>query len=384
MFTCLYPFNPPFAARKDWSDFKAQSFAIGFDLTAGYGTAAVAFINGTIVDVARADGTSEYNNVLARLSLKSSTHPTPPYYDCNAQTADLGRQWHRYFRKRLGFPASTDVAALADVLSKLKVQTDSFLGRLGPLELAFITVPNLPALYLEDLVDAAEHVKVQLLTLPDYIHRSGDQAQWPVSELNTAFAGNGFGRDGLYSGNIEAHLYYDDDNSNYSDSSVPKTPWSENVLSVLFTNTALTAYVLPLSSAAHFYAADGIANFSLGLSSYYSLPHVNSIGSVNASYWFQIRLALRTALDSYLNRGHELGRVISYGESAHNEIFDSILREEVLAAQFRDEPEQQPHFSSNDPVFAAARGAAEFARFCPRLPSYGSCFPDLRPRAKGW
>jgi hypothetical protein len=65
-------------------------------------------------------------------------------------------------------------------------------------------------------------------------------------------------------------------------------------------------------------------------------------------------------------------------------MFDSILREEVLAAQFSDEPEQQPQFSSNDPIFAAAKGAAEFARFCPKLPSYGSCFPDLRPRMQGW
>ncbi len=49
-------------------------------------------------------------------------------------------------------------------------------------------------------------------------------------------------------------------------------------------------------------------------------------------------------------------------------MFDSILREEVLAAQFSDEPEQQPQFSRNDPVFAAAREAVEFARFCPKLP----------------
>ncbi len=314
---------------------------------------------------------------------------SPPYYDCNAQTADLGRQWRRYFRKRIGLSASSDVAALADVLSKLKVQTNSFLGPLEPLELAFITVPNLPALYLEDLADAAEHIKVQLLTLPSYIHRSGDQAQWPVSELNTAFAGNGFGLDGLYSRNINARLYDDDNddnnNSNNSDSSVLKKPWSENVLSVLFTKTALTVHVLPLSVAAHFYAADGIANFSLGLSSrQHPLAHLNPHGPANSPYWFQIRLALRTALDSYLSRGHKLGRVISYGESAHNEMFDSILREEVLAAQFSDEPEWQPQFSSNDPVFAAARGAAEFARFCPKVPTYASCFPDLRPSMQGW
>jgi hypothetical protein len=65
-------------------------------------------------------------------------------------------------------------------------------------------------------------------------------------------------------------------------------------------------------------------------------------------------------------------------------MFDSILREEVLAAQISGKPGNQPQFSSNDPVFAAARGAAEFARYCPKLPSYGSCFPDLRPKMPGW
>jgi hypothetical protein len=261
------------------------------------------------------------------------------------------------------------------VLNRLKVETNSFLGSLGPLELAFITVPSLPALYLEELVDATEYINVQLLTLPGYIHRSGDQAQWPVSELNAAFAGNGFGLGGLHSMNIKAQTDNDDNSSYDNDSSVSKEPWSDNVLSILFTNTALTAHVLPISSAAHFYAAAGIANFSLGLS---------SDNPTDSFYWLQIRLALRRALNSYLSRGHELGRVISYGESAHDEMFDSILTAEVLAAQTSHEPEKQPHFSSNDPVFAAARGAAEFGRVCPKLPSYGTCFPDLRPKMQGW
>ena len=30
-------FEPPFGQGKTWSDFKNQSFAVGFDLTAGYG-----------------------------------------------------------------------------------------------------------------------------------------------------------------------------------------------------------------------------------------------------------------------------------------------------------------------------------------------------------
>ncbi|KAI9713731.1 MAG: hypothetical protein M1812_006569 [Candelaria pacifica] len=379
--TCLGFFNPPFDSPKTWDDFQNKSFAVGFDLTAGYGTAAIVFNNGTIVDVARVEGTPQYNEVLGRLSLESSAHPTPPYYNCTAQKADLGRQRRRYFRKRLSRPGSSNADALVGVLSKLKAQTELFLGPLGPLELAFITVPYLPALYNEDLLDAADHAKIQLLTLPGYIHRAGDQAQWPVSELNSAFAGNGFGLDDRYPETTGFHAFKDANKNPSNNSDPPKTPWSENVFSVLFTKKALTAHILPLSTAAHFYAADGIANFTLGLSSHhYHRPK----DSITSPYWHEIRLALRTALNSYLTHGNELGRVISYGESAHNELFSTILKEEVLAAQSSQEPSQKPLFSSENPIFAPARGAALFARFCMELPGYGDCFADLKPRGQGW
>ena len=83
--------------------------------------------------------------------------------------------------KTARFPALSDVAALADVLNHFKKQTNSFLDPLGPFEAAFITVPNL---HLEDLMDATEYPKIQLLRLPGYIHRSGDQARWSFSDLN--------------------------------------------------------------------------------------------------------------------------------------------------------------------------------------------------------
>jgi hypothetical protein len=56
------------------------------------------------------------------------------------------------------------------VLKGLKSQTDNVLeqNNLGPLKVAFITISYIPALYNQDLVDAAEHVNGQLLTLPWY------------------------------------------------------------------------------------------------------------------------------------------------------------------------------------------------------------------------
>jgi hypothetical protein len=99
-FSCLGHFpviSPP--GRKvprDWNAFRNQSWAVGFDLTAGYGASSVAFNNGTIVDVVKWQQGTQYNDVLERASRKVAQHPTPPYYNCTAIREDVGRQWNRW------------------------------------------------------------------------------------------------------------------------------------------------------------------------------------------------------------------------------------------------------------------------------------------------
>jgi hypothetical protein len=245
------------------------------------------------------------------------------------------------------------------MLSKLKTPTNSFLGPLGPVDLAFVTVPYLPALYMEDLVDAFEYAGIRLLTLPWYIYQSGDSAQWPITEISTAYAGNSFGICTSYKNLTRC-------------SEETRKMLDQNVFAVLFTQTALTAHVSPLWSAQHFYDAGGIVNFDLGLDNERS----------TADYWARVRSALREGMASYAGRGEKLGLVVSYGESAGNEYFDRILKEEVLNYQVDT---AGPEFSVKDPVFAAARGAAEFAKRAPFLCLYADdCFPDLTPKSPGW
>jgi hypothetical protein len=69
--------TPPFRdPPKDWSRFRNQTWAVGIDLSAGYITAAIAFNNGTIINIEMTQQSPPYNDVLARLSLESSVHPT--------------------------------------------------------------------------------------------------------------------------------------------------------------------------------------------------------------------------------------------------------------------------------------------------------------------
>ena len=357
LFATLYLLLLPWFDRTDEKgkpDFSGQNFAVGFDLTAGYGTAAVSFPNGTTIDISQTYGSAIYNKVIAKLSLECSQHPTPPYYG-RGYRSDLPRQIRRKLRKAIGLPASKDVAALATVLELLKTMTE---GEVGSFDYAFVTVPHLPALYNEDLIDACKYVGLQLLTLPWYVFRSGDQAEWPVTEVNTAMAGNDLGIcedfQNLTHCGEQIHCY-----------------GSNNVLSVLYTAEALTAHVSPICNSMHFYAAGGIANFSLGYNP--ALPSPNS-------YWPEIRSALRDAMGSYLDRGHTLGLVVAHGEGVISQpSFMTLLLEEVKKAQFSGE---LPIFTAKNPVYAGARGAAEFGKRC--MLTDLDCIPDLKPRGPGW
>lgn len=347
---------------RDWSAFRNQSWAVGFDLTAGYATSSVAFNNGTIVDVAKSPQGKEYNDLLARVSREEAQHPTPPYYNCFGIHEDVGRQWKRWWRMKRGMPASDDVLALVSPLLLLKTDTNEWLRRRGmdEMQVVFMTVPLLPAMYMEDLVDAAVFVGLQVLTLPWGIHNNQYSAHVPVTEINTAFAGMGLGLDGIFPSENETE------------------PWSLNIFSVLFTKKALTAQVSPIKRASSFSTARGIANFSLGLEA------MDAMG--NETYWHAVHIALKDALHSVWSwhRGNELGRVIVHGEAAENHIFQAVLREEVKAAQWSNEEEKQPRFWSVDPIFAGSRGAAIFGNWCQRGLGQAwlgrACFPDLKPQ----
>ena len=258
-------------------------------------------------------------------------------------------------------PASDDTLALVLPLQVLKTDTNVWLRKRGmdEMQVVFVTVPPLPAMYMEDLVDAAAFVGLQVLTLPWSIYSDPYSEHLPVTETNTAFAGMGLGLDGIFPSKDETE------------------PWSADTFSVLFTKKALTTQVSYIKRAPSYLIGKGIANFGLGLDA------MDVMG--NETYWHAIRSALKDALDSdeYWHRGYELGRVIVYGEAAENDIFQRVLREEVEAAQLSNEEEKQPRFWSVDPIFAGSRGAAIFGNWCQREIGQ-SCFPNLIPQGPPW
>lgn len=259
-------------------------------------------------------------------------------------------------------PVSDEVRALRTLLLQLKTDTNTWLRQreIDEMQVVFITVPLLLAIYIEDLLDAAALVGLQLLTLPQGIYSSVYSTHLPVTEINTAFVGIGLGLNGIFPSKNEIEA------------------WSQNTFSVLFIQKVLTVQVSSIKRALNFYTIGGIANFSL------SLEAIDAIG--NETYQHAVRSALNSVLNSdsswhYLYRGHELSQVIIYREVAENDIFQGILREEVEAAQQSDKEEKQPRFQSVSPVFVGSKGAVIFGNQCQRGlgQDFYACFPNLRP-----
>lgn len=63
----------------------------------------------------------------------------------------------------MGLPASPEVGALADMMKRLRPKAESFLGPNLSIEAAGVTIPQLYALYLEDVEDAFEHAGIREL-----------------------------------------------------------------------------------------------------------------------------------------------------------------------------------------------------------------------------
>lgn len=313
--------------------------------------------NDSIIKIARVESTLRYDDVLAKLSLPEAAHPSPPYDPKlgNGGCRDKPRQWKRWFRKKVGLPASEDVAALIDVVGPLVNHTNHFLHQhdLPRLQYAFMTTPFLPALYTEDLLDALAYLKVEYLKLGFPYFRGWGSEQFPVSHLNSAYAGSGLGlcEDFLNSTHCAEQLKQQCNDD-------------QNAFVVQYTGQMLTAHVLPICYASHFYAAGGVVEPGLGSSA--------SFRYGSERYWELVRHAIRKGLEAYYNRARDLTVVVGHGESIRDELFQLILKKEVRLAQERNSTVK---YVIGDEIFAASMGMAELGR---RAMMLGwNCFPGL-------
>ncbi len=306
-------------------------FGVGFDLTASYGSAAVSFSNGTTVTVTQIDAEEGYNQVLQRLSLDSSQHPSPPYTNLGDSWDDMPRQYLRKARKAIGLPASSDVGHFATMLLDLRTAIEE---QVGPITCAGVTTMNLVALYDEDLHDAFEYVGLEYITFPvGYVGHN------ILYETSAAYAGYGYGLCTDYKTDPEAckHEQY-----NMTD---------EVVMAVVYTDTALSVSLSVIRSAYALWEPPSyryLANFDLG--------H-NAIVQMNPKeYWNAVESTLQQIMIA--NPGYERpSKVLLIGDRTNDREFRETLNT-VLGEQMEDFPE----ILSEGAVGVAARGVAEMAK----------------------
>lgn len=304
-------------------------FGVGFDLTASYGSAAVAFPNGTIVAVAHIPAEQDYNDVLQRLSWPASQHLSPPYNNVGESWDDMPRQYLRKARKAVGLPASQDVGHLAKMLSGLRTVVEE---RVGPIMTAAVTTMHLPALYDEDLHDAFEYVGLEYITFP-----VGDVGHNILYETSAAFAGYGYGLCSDYEADPEACK---NEQWNMTDRAV---------MAVVYTDTALSVSLSVIRSAyalwepPYRYLSDFDIGYQASLSS-------------TAEYWATLGVKLGEILIENPNYERP-SMVMLMGDRIEEYKFREVLNK-VLSEQTQEWPE----VLSKSGREVAAKGAAELAK----------------------
>lgn len=318
-------------------------------------TVAISYPNGTIVNVAKIDASSSYQEILSRLSLDSSRHlqypnlptlfphdtltdaPSPPYNSLEDYFLDRPRQVAREARKTVGLPATSDVGELAKLILALRSSVETHLGG-RKISGAAVTIPLLAALYQEDLEDAFEYAG--LIYIPHYPYWYGGL----FYEAGAAYIGNGFGLCSNYTDPVGC----DRERRN-----PPHQPMNENVLSVSYTRGLLTSTWASEGMWFSYPAPEGpvVADLNLGWDKRDENP--------NEEYYLaSVRDAIITPVleaNRYILR--ETNKVLLHGECALNEWFQNLLREAVNGVL-----PKKPEIFALDPVFSSARGAAEMAK----------------------
>lgn len=252
------------------------------------------------------------------------TSSSPPYQSMKESLSDEPRQIWRTVRRRLRLPASNDVGRLSELIQCLRTRTEASLGQ--RIDYVVVSFSSNVALYEEDINDAIEYAGLKPLT--------GSSFYQQPHELAVAYAGSGLGL---------CEHYNNAERCKEEENQFPR----EQVLTVSYTKNALEMFLSSMRNPYRFYQPKNshLMDWNMGKSSLASYSRADA-------YWAMFRR-------KFIELGYRvpITQVLLLGESAHDETFQGVL----LAAihEFQDE---LPTIHRADPVYLAAKGAAEFAK----------------------
>lgn len=305
----------------------------------------MSYPNGSKLTVAKVDGDPPYQEMLGRLSLASSQHPSyapkhpsledkadryrPPYNNFDESLRDMPRQAKRRARKAAGIPASKDVGALSSVLKPLRDAVQRHLGYKVCSATAAAT-PHLLALYEEDMLDTFEYLGLRHLRLLSHADL--------LYESSAAYAGHGLGLCSDY--------------SNYTAcKDEEKRMPGEEIMAILYTRSALTVTFSGTKSAYYLWEPPyrHLEDFSLGHAARHDNPS-------EEFYW----AAVRDRIQELILQNHNSvkpGKVLLFGECATDAKFTETVHDALESVM-----EERPEIMIGDIEGIAAIGTAEMAK----------------------
>ena len=257
------------------------------------------------------------------------------------------RQWN----KLLGRPSTTEVGIIADLIRSLHTAADQKLG-LSSTKRALLSTPNLPGLSLEDLQDAMEYTGLTMLSTHKHI---GDK----VSVVSAAFAGS-------YHGLCEH--YEDIDACEDEEAAMPIA----HILALSLSQTSFSAAYTYMQAAYRSILEKEATRFDLGLQDL--PPGGEGPEEKKALYWSSIR---ETIIDIGRASRGTLDTLFLLGEDANNPDFIRTVQDalrvllpntppQVISTMLSSEKQDGDEL---EPLYLAARGAAEFAKRAQEAPA---------------
>lgn len=311
-------------------------------------TTAAHLYNGTVADIALVAASPDYVALMTRLVTSPKPSPLRKW-----------NKWHRSINKKLGWPATTEVGILAGMLASLRDATNNALA--SPLDRVAVTHPPIPGLTEYDLSDALEHVGLRPWLAS---HLPRPKIGWPplpeaglypeqLTEGRAVFAAHKRGLCEKY--------------QNLWDCKEEEDQMKlEAVMVVGFTKGDLRAEVVRLRAPFDWNQGieERLVDFSAGLDA------IDNFES-HTAYWAHVRNRLQTLL---LKLPIRLTMVLLAGEKATHTGFLISLRDALMESEYvlGDNEGQVLVIGDEggviDPVFASARGAAQYARWRQEAP----------------
>jgi hypothetical protein len=314
-------------------EFPPDGPGIGIALSTDYNTISIHQDDGTVTTVAKIPATKEYAELLRRLSLPSSQHPSPPYNSLSESMRDRPRQWWRTLRKKAGFPASSDVGIIVQTIDQLIAAAEHFLPPSQlPLSSALVVLPLTIALYPEDAKDALEYLGLQPLR--------GHNVYTVLRALPAAYAGYGLG---LCAHPSDFELCLEEE----------QKMSKRGVIAVDINSASISIDAQGMDTPMYVFVKEEVLlDWRGGL-----LP-----GEPD-EIWDRIRGDIRYGVESLVRRSSKgkgekfVDDVLMIGEKGGDDRLATIVREIVAEVQ-----EEEATIWSEQPQFVVAEGAAELAK----------------------